>query len=434
MAMVHRFRHVLWFCAGVDRSLAKSLRTEYVALDSVGATVLLTAILAFVSGSYALYFVFASQSQAIVFGLLWATIIFNLDRFIVSSIRKQGDLMVELLKAAPRVVLALIISIVIVVPLELRLFRAEIEAKLPEDAIGRQIAYAAAVDRGPLHGSIDQAEKGIAAVKQALSQLEERRKEISHEGQGAELIEKISRLVNNIDELQNQLTSRLFERAELEREAKDEFEGLGPSKEKGPGPQYRILIARVVEKQVAIDQLTNQLAQARTDRDNASSSFDALVNKPRVNSLRSQLEAQEKHLDDLQKQKEALLDSVGPPAKPIQPASLLTGLTIVHRLTQENAMADWTITLLRLLMVMLETSPILVKLLCSRGPYDALRDAAEREEVLAADHRKCQTDIKYANRANDIRQSQTITPAESYEDPSRCRSESCGVAVQSNAA
>jgi Domain of unknown function (DUF4407) len=90
-----RFRRVLWFCAGVDCSLAQLLKTEHVALTSVGAAVLLTTVLAFVSASCALYFVFGSKGPAIVVGFLWAAIIFNLDRFIGSISRKQN------LQAAP---------------------------------------------------------------------------------------------------------------------------------------------------------------------------------------------------------------------------------------------------------------------------------------------------------------------------------------------
>lgn len=56
--------------------------------------------------------------------------IFNLDRYIVSSMRKTGNKRTELIKALPRIVLAILISIVISRPLELKIFKKEIATEL----------------------------------------------------------------------------------------------------------------------------------------------------------------------------------------------------------------------------------------------------------------------------------------------------------------
>lgn len=105
----------------------------------------LTAELAFISGSYALFFVFDSLVWALAFGCLWSAIIFNLDRFVVSSMRKRDDFLSEIIIAAPRALVAVIISFVIIVPLELRLFQTEIEQKISDHAIELMTAYATAL-------------------------------------------------------------------------------------------------------------------------------------------------------------------------------------------------------------------------------------------------------------------------------------------------
>ena len=56
--------------------------------------------------------------------------IFNLDRYIVSSMRKEGKTAKELLIATPRILLAILISVVIAKPLELKIFEKEIEPEL----------------------------------------------------------------------------------------------------------------------------------------------------------------------------------------------------------------------------------------------------------------------------------------------------------------
>ncbi|MBP8212761.1 MAG: DUF4407 domain-containing protein, partial [Saprospiraceae bacterium] len=61
---------------------------------------------------------------------IWGMMIFNLDRYIVSGMRKKSNFLKELAMAAPRIVLAVFIGIVIATPLELKLFESEINAEI----------------------------------------------------------------------------------------------------------------------------------------------------------------------------------------------------------------------------------------------------------------------------------------------------------------
>jgi len=98
----------------------------------IGATVFFTAVMAFIAGSYALYTVFDNLYSAIFFGLIWGLLIFNLDRYIISTIKKTANITDELIQAAPRIVLAVIIAVVISKPLELKIFEKEINQVLLE--------------------------------------------------------------------------------------------------------------------------------------------------------------------------------------------------------------------------------------------------------------------------------------------------------------
>jgi hypothetical protein len=123
-----------WFCAGVYRQGLQrfpELNAKYV---SIGATVFFTGLFATLSGGYALYFVFAGSDgalwKAILFGLLWGLAIFNLDRYLVSTLYKNGSLGRQLLQSSPRLLLAILIGIVVARPLELKLFEKEIDERL----------------------------------------------------------------------------------------------------------------------------------------------------------------------------------------------------------------------------------------------------------------------------------------------------------------
>ncbi|MDN3581854.1 DUF4407 domain-containing protein [Mucilaginibacter flavus] len=131
MKKVTRF---FWFCSGAHIDTLKKYPVEHNKYVGIGATIFFTALFASLSGGYAMYFVFNGDTFAvffaILFGLLWGTAIFNMDRYIVSSINKEGSTNQQILQASPRILLAIMIGIVISRPLELKIFDKEIRQKL----------------------------------------------------------------------------------------------------------------------------------------------------------------------------------------------------------------------------------------------------------------------------------------------------------------
>ena len=77
-------KFLIW-SAGADQEVLsqESCRTERYKYESIGTTVILTAIMAFCSGGYALFTVFGSLTISISLGFIWANVIFNLDRFFI---------------------------------------------------------------------------------------------------------------------------------------------------------------------------------------------------------------------------------------------------------------------------------------------------------------------------------------------------------------
>ncbi|WP_397364637.1 DUF4407 domain-containing protein [Olleya sp. R77988] len=118
-------------CSGADTNILKTSSIgEQNKYAGIGATVFFTAVMAFIASSYALYTVFDNLFSSIGFGLVWGFLIFNLDRFIVSTIKKRNSFLDEFLQATPRLILALIIAVVISKPLELKIFEKEINQVL----------------------------------------------------------------------------------------------------------------------------------------------------------------------------------------------------------------------------------------------------------------------------------------------------------------
>ncbi|WP_299521125.1 DUF4407 domain-containing protein [Winogradskyella sp.] len=120
-------------CSGSDTDILNDCSIgEQNKYAGIGATVFFTALMATIASSYALYTVFDNLYTSIFFGIIWGLLIFNLDRYIVSTIKKRDNVLDEILQATPRIFLAVIIAIVISKPLELKIFEKEINQVLLE--------------------------------------------------------------------------------------------------------------------------------------------------------------------------------------------------------------------------------------------------------------------------------------------------------------
>lgn len=126
--MIKRF---FWMCSGADTDILETCpKAEQIKYAGIGGTVFFTAVMAFIAASYSLFTVFDNVYTAIFFGVIWGLLIFNLDRFIVSTIKKSGNKKSEFTQAIPRIILAIIIAVVISKPLELKIFEKEINQVL----------------------------------------------------------------------------------------------------------------------------------------------------------------------------------------------------------------------------------------------------------------------------------------------------------------
>jgi uncharacterized protein DUF4407 len=124
----------LWWCAGAHEKLLRSFPSEHSKYSGLGGVILATFVLASLSAGYAIYSVFGNWLWTIGFALIWGLIIFNFDRFLVSTMRKYGvSKRKQLWMAVPRMGLALLIGLTIARPLELKIFEKEIDVKMTEN-------------------------------------------------------------------------------------------------------------------------------------------------------------------------------------------------------------------------------------------------------------------------------------------------------------
>lgn len=124
----------LWWCAGAHQKLLKDHPSEQIKYSGLGGVLLATFALATLSAGYALYSVLDAGVYSIALALVWGLIIFNFDRFLVSTMRKYGvSRSRQLMMAIPRLALAVLIGVTIARPLELKIFEKEVETKMVQN-------------------------------------------------------------------------------------------------------------------------------------------------------------------------------------------------------------------------------------------------------------------------------------------------------------
>jgi hypothetical protein len=147
---------LLWKAAGGDRYiLERATFADQMKYMCLGGVVSATGIMAALAGGFAFYTIFEPKGVAIeqgfsagtcilscLFGFFWGLMIFNIDRFIVTSTGKgdgtEAITWEEFKGAIPRILMGAIIAMTISKPVEIRMFKTEIDSRLYEEQLKTQ--------------------------------------------------------------------------------------------------------------------------------------------------------------------------------------------------------------------------------------------------------------------------------------------------------
>ncbi|MCH7400597.1 DUF4407 domain-containing protein [Belliella kenyensis] len=312
---MNNLKRFLWFCSGANFNLLKRTPTESSKYVGIGGTVLFTGILASLSAGYALFTVFQSLWYAVGFGVLWGLMIFNLDRFIVSSMRKEVSKKSEWKMAIPRFMMAIILALVISKPLELKIFEREINRELDK--------------------------KKIEMVAESKAKIALGFPEVLHlEVQKDSLKAELKAMENFRDQLQKEYD---LERFGVKTSGSSGIVGLGTNakkKEQQLDAAQRDLDQFKKEHQVRIDKIDDRLVE-------------------------------------LSKIKEAEFAKIQPQIDGFDGmAARIDALSAISSQSESVKLANLMIVLL---FIAVETAPIFVKLISPVGPYDRLLGLTEKK-------------------------------------------------------
>lgn len=339
-----------------EKSISPAEKDKYA---SIGAVVLSTAILASLSGGYAIFTIFESKIIASVIGLFWGSFIFNIDRMFIISMRKEEDnkeannkeatnkdnknsILKVILVAAPRIVLGAFLGLLISKPIELRLFYKEINEKYYEIR--------------------------ILAIKNKLNQ------------ESSELIIKNQELQNEINTIRRQCDNA----KELMNQ---ELTGTGGSNERGDGDIYKELKRQYNDCLVKVNQELNTTQNKQIS--------DLIISNNKKNK---QINEKIANLHLINKSLE-----IGSP-------SIFEQAVIFHDLAKNDSFIAVINIFMIGLFVFIEISPIIAKISIPYGGYDQAIDALNKLTKQYYDHK-----VEYSKKKNEKQLTLLDTQKQDYE-------------------
>lgn len=309
-------QHFLILCSGGNVHLLKKSPSEWNKFAGIGGIVLFTAIFATLSAGYAIYTVFDNVWTSVGFGILWGLMIFNLDRYIVSSIKKTGSWWHQLLMTLPRLALATFLGIIIAKPLELKIFEKEVNKQLNTIIQRNKKQLQTEMNARILQqsGPFDTEKKQIADKT-----LEYQK---AYDSAAVELEKEILGTKTGLTSGKEGYGPNAKRKAELKEQRKQDLENY--------------------QKQVASrqDYLDKEISKVYTSLESERKSTDVFEDK--FNGFAARLQA---------------LDELG----------------------QNSAIIALAASFIMGLFICLEISPVLIKLISSVGPYDYLLEKTENE-------------------------------------------------------
>jgi hypothetical protein len=367
----------LW-SSGADLNVLQQVPMEKNKFLGIGGTIIFTALMASFAGGYAFFTAFKNVGLAILFGLFWGGLIYNLDRFIVStfgsgdgrrSISKQ-----ELIEASPRLVLAIILGFVISTPLELKIFEKEIKVRVDRLKIEKKEELKSSDTT--FFNLLDSKKNELTKIKSDLN------KYTSEKGQLVEnnvkfLDQRKTELIQDRNsqnaETQKAKSLRDGARENYNKARRDSLPSSIISSRRNTLGNYESTYQIESGKRNKLDQdiidLQNNKQQALLAESNR---IDGEIQN--LGSLRNNLQIE---IADLEKTARKKYENYEATAADYD--GFAAHLEAMDSLTKEKSILLYVKWLITLLFILIEIAPILFKMMTERGPYDDILDRMKHE-------------------------------------------------------
>ena len=328
----------LWWCAGADEKILQYCSySDHIKYLGIGGVVLATTFMAALSMGFALHTIFGVTNPktgvfegnwfvTLPISFIWGVIVFNLDRFIVSSTGKgDGESTIslsELGNATPRLLMAILLGLTISAPLETTIFDKEIQREwnLSMDQLAMNKKF-----------EIEQIENGQNGnIKNDLVKIEK--------------------------DFENQ--NSVYEAAK--KEFTDQMQGRAGAGA-GFGERSKKLEITMNDEKIKLDQIDSARMNLRKKLTGDNQGI-----KNKQDSVMIKIKQETPGFLD----KILMLEKLSSHKKEVPHYDVATKTIIEGKFDEINGEAFWAVWLVRLLFMIIEIAPVILKLMLIKSPYD----------------------------------------------------------------
>jgi hypothetical protein len=350
----------LWKCGGADPQILRyAPYSDHIKNAGIGGVVLATTVMAMMAMGFAMHTIFASPDPSgkideitgevvlrgnwfitIPISIIWGLIIFNLDRFIVSTAKGDGTEKItlgELGAMLPRLLMAILIGLTISAPLETYIFKREIQRE-----------WKLSMNK-------------LALTRKFEIQLEESQKN--------EQNNKNFELKKNEVEKQREIVLK------WQKAFEEETSGIGGRGERGYGTEAKKMEEKMKEEEVKLLALEKDLKALEIKK---ISNQDSIKYKQTAEMEKIKSETPG-FLDQIM-----MLEKLSAHGKEAEKFNAVTGDVEKKKDTKTGEMvaqkeeiygsAFWPIWLVRLLFMIVEIAPVIFKFMVWKSSYDYMQD------------------------------------------------------------
>ena len=318
---------------------------------------------------------------AVPLAIVWAAIIFNLDRFLTATMSSSRSIGKLIALAVPRVAMAALIGFLVAEPLVLQVFHNDIAREVASTNISQSQSDQKALEKGPEKKALDAATKRVAALEnQAATGIVAGTDKGSASTAAAK--STVDDLTGKMAEQQKVIDSaRALYQCELTGEGAGTVPGC--TGVHGQGSSSDAAKAQLAQAQQTYDALAAQLRAANGDLSSAETAEKANTTASESTNrqqAKDQLPAAKKTYENALAAYNARADSVA--QGNAGAIGLLSQITGLNRLADKEPAIFWAHWLIAALFFMIELLPVLVKVLTSYGdPSLYEKTAAIRKQV-----------------------------------------------------
>ena len=354
-----RIMKFLWKCAGSDAQILQyAPYSDHIKNAGIGGVVLATTIMATLAMGFAMHTIFAEPDPTgeidkitgevvlrgqwlitIPISIVWGLIIFNLDRFIVSTVKGDGTEKItwgEWGAMLPRLFMAILIGLTISAPLETYIFKREIQRE-----------WKLSMDK-------------LALAKKYEIQQEEDQKNSDNS--------------TNYNEKKEEVKTQLEIVLKWQKAFEEETSGVGGRGARGYGIEAKKMEAKMIVEEKKLKELE---AELKILEDKKNGNQDVVKQKQDLTMAKVRKETPG-FLDQIM-----MLEKLSAHGKEVEKYNAATKSIEIetdsqgHTITKKEEIygsAFWPIWLVRLLFMIIEIAPVIFKFMIWKSSYDYMQD------------------------------------------------------------